>query len=76
MKMLENKATTLFLTDVLTARGQCAILINNNYHPITKRDSCVGDRNPKTGKMKVILQSGMTGIAWKARNMRSEQARS
>ena len=43
--------TTLFLT------GQCAILINNNYHPITKEVHVWEIGTPKTGKMKVILQS-------------------
>ena len=38
-------------------KGQCAVLINNNNHPITKEIHVWEIGTPKTGKMKVILQS-------------------
>ena len=34
-------------------KGQCAILINNNNHPITKEIHVWEIGTPKTGKMKV-----------------------
>ena len=46
-------------------KGQCAVLINNNNHPITKEIHVWEIGTPKTGKMKVILQSrdGRRGIS-------------
>ncbi len=38
-------------------KGQCAILINNNDHPITKEVSVWELGTPKVGKMKILLQS-------------------
>ena len=38
-------------------KGQCAVLINNNNHPTTKEIHVWEIGTPKTGKMKVILQS-------------------
>ncbi len=56
MKMLENDYNFISYGR-FNRKGQCAILINNNYHPITKEIHVWEIGTPKTGKMKVILQS-------------------
>ncbi len=42
-------------------QGQCVILINNNYHPITKEINVWQTGTPKTGMVKVLLQSDENG---------------
>lgn len=56
LKMLENDYNFISYGR-FNRKGQCAILINNNYHPITKEIHVWEIGTPKTGKMKVILQS-------------------
>ena len=55
LKMLENDYNFISYGR-FNRKGQCAILINNNYHPITKEIHVWEIGTPKTGKMKVILQ--------------------
>lgn len=43
------------------SRGQCIILINNNNHPISKDISVWEVGIPKTGKMKILLQTADKG---------------
>ena len=56
LKMLENDYNFISYGR-FNRKGQCAILINNNNHPITKEIHVWEIGVPKTGKMKVILQS-------------------
>ena len=42
-------------------KGQCLILINNNNHPVVKRMSVWDLGIPKSGKMKILLQTGEPG---------------
>ena len=56
LKMLENDYNFISYGRI-NRKGQCAILINNNNHPITKEIHVWEIGVPKTGKMKVILQS-------------------
>ena len=56
LKMLENDYNFISYGR-FNRKGQCAILINNNNHPITKEIHVWEIGTPKTGKMKVILQS-------------------
>ena len=56
LKMLENDYNFISYGR-FNRKGQCAILINNNNHPITKEIHIWEIGVPKTGKMKVILQS-------------------
>ena len=56
LKMLENDYNFISYGR-FNRKGQCAILINNNYHPITKEIHVWEIGATKTGKMKVILQS-------------------
>ena len=42
-------------------KGQCLILINNNNHPVVKRISVWDLGIPKSGKMKILLQTGEPG---------------
>lgn len=72
LKMLENDYNFISYGR-FNRKGQCAILINNNNHPITKEIHVWEIGVPKTGKMKVIRNPEMTDIAWKARSMRSRQ---
>ena len=56
LKMLENDYNFISYGR-FNRKGQCAILINNNNHPITKEIHVWEIGVSKTGKMKVILQS-------------------
>ena len=42
-------------------KGQCLILINNNNNPVTKKLSVWELGIPKSGKMKILLQTGERG---------------
>ena len=45
------------------SEGQCVVLVNNNDHPITKEVSVWELGIPKTGKMKVLIQTHENGYS-------------
>lgn len=43
------------------SRGQCVVLINNNYYPVTREVSVWESGTPKNGKVKLLLQTSEEG---------------